>query len=446
MILQLLRIVLAWKRFILFSAIVCCVVAVGVAAMIPPVYQSVARVQMGIGSDPITGGSINYKYADAYLGTQVELIRDYSVAGRVVDATGLVNSPEMVARYRASVPDQTVDYRRWLAQQIIAGTGVGLVPESNIIEIQYVSTTPATATSMAELIRAAYIDQTLSFQRDRAFRSAEWFDQEAVELRGRLTAAQAAKTEFERENGVIVTRDGQSLDEMRIGSQAATLPNLRPSILPASVAAPSASALAQAEARVAAASRTMGPNHPILLQLREQESTLREAVARETAALNATVAAPEAPQGVSAAQIDRVLSHAGRINEARRLAINANVLQEQYQAMAKRAADLRLEAGSLDAGLIPVGEASRPTRPLTPNWGLIVGLSLGFGFALGCLTALLLDLLSLPVRSADELELAGVPTLNAQTPLPPKPKRRGGDGGKPWPWGTLRFFTQRQEA
>ena len=420
---QLFRIVLAWRGFILLSAAGCCIVAVIVAAQSSPIYQSIARVEMDIiGPDVVTGVAIGQRYAEAFTTTQVELIRDYSVAGRVVDLAGFANSPDMAAQYRISVPSQNIDFRRWLAQQVIAGTSAGLIPESNILEIRYTATSPAMAATMAELIRSAYIDQSMAFTRDRAQRNSEWFAQEAQKLRNQLGVAQAAKTEFERENGVIIARDGRSVDEIRMGTLATTLPTFRPARQRAAVPAPSALALAEVEARIASASQNLGVNHPAMLQLREQQASLREAVSRETAALNAQPApAPASQERAIAAQTDQVLTRAEAINEARRLATNVSVLEEQYLTTAKRAADLRLEAGSLEPGMVPIGQASVPSRPLSPNWLLVVGLSFGFGLALGVLTSLLLELLGMPVRSIDDLDLEGVPVLNAKSAPPPEP-------------------------
>lgn len=446
--LLLFRIIWAWKWFILLSGFACCAVAVVVAYQTSPIYQSSARVQIDvIGPDPVTGVGIDPRYATAYTATQIELIRDYAVAGRVVDTAGFVNSPEMAAQYRATVPDQSIDFRRWLAQQVIAGTSAGLIQESNALEIRYTATSPVIAAMMVELIRSSYIEQSLAFEQERARRNADYFAAEADKLRNQLAAAQAAKTAFEQENGVIVAQDGQSIDEIRVASLATALPSFRPPRQQAAVAAPSAATLAEVQARISAASQSLGPNHPALVQMREQEAALRAAVARETAALNVEAASGQpSTEGVTAARIDRLLDRAEATDEARRLLANVNVLRGQYLEAMKRAADLRLEARSLDVGIVPIGEVSPPTDPLSPNWWLVVGLSLGFGLALGCLTALLLELLGRPVRSAEDLEMDGIPILNAKLARPPEHFPEPSTTEARWPFSLSRLFRSRQPA
>src|SRR3546814_9233987 len=86
--------------------------------------------------DPVTGEVISSSFARTYTKTQTELIRDYRVAGQVVDKLGLAGNPELQAEFAELPVEGRTDFRRWLAGSIIAHTDAELVPGTNILEIR----------------------------------------------------------------------------------------------------------------------------------------------------------------------------------------------------------------------------------------------------------------------------------------------------------------------
>lgn len=416
MIKLILRILYAKKWYILLSAIICCAVASYTASRSSTFYVSKARVQLNLGdTDPLTGKSMGTKYAEAYFGTQIELTRDYNVIGRAVDLAGFINSPEVTATYLAAVPDRSIDMRRWMADNIASSAVSTVLPESSILEIQFYAASPAMATSMAELLRTAYIEQTLAGQQSEARRQAEWLQSEAQAVRARLTEAQKKKTDFERENGIIVSREGVSLDDIRVASQIAPPTPGRSTSTPLPTA-PSAAALGELEARIASASATMGPNHPDMVQMRERQIALRNAVAEETSAIRASAAQPKQAEDTAPAAIQQAFANAEKNAQAKQLAADIALLEAQYQQIASRSAAVNMEVAAPNTGLTPLGPATIPEDPFFPNWPLLLGLSFGVGLVFGALTSLLLELLYLRVGSQDDLELEGVALLNARVP------------------------------
>ena len=271
----LLRLLWARRLFILLSAIGCCAVAVTVAALSPTYYQSSARVQLDImGRDAVNGGAMSSEYALAYVATQAELIKDYSVTGRAADASGLLASPQMAAAYQASSARQEMDFRRWLANMLGANTTVGLVPDTNILDIRYIAETPELAAALAELIRTAYLDETLSADQSGAMETAEWFAKQRDELSERLTQAQKTMTDFERDNDVVLLTGDSTGQETRLRSWRSIVPRQSNDVVSATTFAPATKALAQIRQRISAASQSLGPNHPDMIALREQERSL----------------------------------------------------------------------------------------------------------------------------------------------------------------------------
>ena len=131
--------------------------------------------------DPVTGQvTAAPSFARAYTKTQIELIKDYRVAGQVVEDLGWLNDPNMITQYDMRGPGDDRDFRRWAAQRVIDGTGASLIEGSNILEISYTSNSPEAARTVADALRNAYIDTNLSFRRVYARRTAEWYEAQTV--------------------------------------------------------------------------------------------------------------------------------------------------------------------------------------------------------------------------------------------------------------------------
>ena len=173
---QFFRILWARRWIILATTLVCFVAAVLVARSFPPRYQASSRVMLNMFKpDPVTGEVISSGFARAYVKTQGELIRDYRIAGKVVDDLGWTNDPNLLAAYNRRDPSDQRDFRRWLAQRVMDGTDSSLVDASNILEIQFVSNSPEQAARIADTVRQAYVDQALTFRREDAVNNADWF-------------------------------------------------------------------------------------------------------------------------------------------------------------------------------------------------------------------------------------------------------------------------------
>ena len=175
--------------------------------------------------------------------------------------------------------------------------------------------------------------------------------------------------------------------------------------------APSAGQLAQIDAAIAAATRTLGPNHPNLLQLRQQRQALATSVAQESAAQPRTITTGPSLDSLYSAQQARVLEKSGAANEARRLATDVIVLRNQYQQTAARAAQLEQEAQSDESGLTLLNDATVPQDRTFPNYPFLAIVSIAAGLGLGVLISLLLELLWRRVRGVEELKLIDVPVL-----------------------------------
>jgi uncharacterized protein involved in exopolysaccharide biosynthesis len=416
---QIFRLLWARRGLILIATIASLFAATIAGLVIPPRYEAHARVILNVVKpDPVTGEIIASQFARAYVQTQSELIRDYRIAGKVVDILGWSSSPELAESYANRRADDVRDFRRWMAQIVIDNTKAELISGSNILDISYTAPSPQSAAAVAEAVRRAYIEQAVAFRREDASTDAEWFRNQAAKLKEELTAAESRKTEFERANGIVLDDQDVDQDVRRLTALAQT--SMAPAGPAISVGAsnPAATQIAQLDAAISTAERTLGPNNPQLLDMKRQRAALVASAANPV--VSTGTGGPSIGSQYSA-QLDRVLAKRGKSDEARRLAVQVAVLREQYQKASTRVAELQQQADSIESGLTSLGAATAADKPTFPNWPLIIFGSLGLGLILGVLAAILAELLARRVRCVSDMRFGELPILGEMT----MPTKRG---------------------
>lgn len=405
---QIFRLLWARRGLILLATIASLLAATVVGMVLPPRYKAHARVMLNVVKpDPVTGEIIASQFARAYVKTQTELIRDYRIAGRVVDILNWGSSPELASQYANRRSDDVRDFRRWMAQLVIDNTSAELIDGSNILDISYTAPSPQGAASVAEALRRAYIDQAIAFRREDAGADSEWFKNQASKLKEQLTAAEQRKSAFERANGIVLDDQDVDQDVRRLTALAQSAPQPDSPAISVGASNPNAAQVAQLDAAISTAERTLGPNNPQLLDLKRQRAAFASAPA---------VSVASGPSGPSAgamysAQLQKVLSQRGKTDEARRLSVEVAVLRDQFQKASIRVAELEQQSQSIESGLTLLGAATAPEKPSFPNWPLIIFGSLGLGLMLGMLAALLSELLARRVRCTADLRFGNLPVL-----------------------------------
>lgn len=414
------RILWVKRSLILLTTLASLLAGLLVLAIVPPRYSASSRVVLDIMKpDPVTGETVSSSYAGAFVTTQIEIIKDYRVAGRVVDMFDWTSSPQLAAAFQNSGQAGTIDFRRWLADTVIDGTEVKPLIGSNILEIEYTSDNPETAAKVADGLREAYLQETRDQRQQVARRNAEWFSTQTQRLRGQLAEAEKKLTAFEKANNVVITPDGDDAESSRLAAMSSIAPAPSAPMMSAPsvpVMSPSQGQLSQLDASIQSMTATLGPNHPKIVAMRQQRAALASTVAQELAVARAAARGPTVSSGPSAEQVfsaqqAKVLAQRGKAGEARQLAVDVSVLREQVAATAKRAADLQQEAQSNEASLTFLGSATVPRSPTFPKVPLVIFGALALGLALGIGLALLVELLKRKVRGPSDLQIDGVPLL-----------------------------------
>jgi len=407
------------RRLIILVALFSCLLGAVVVALflLPPRYEARARVTLdAMAADPTTGEGVSDNFLEAYVSTQAALITDYQTMGAVVDKIGWANNPAIVQQYAEATNGEGRDIQRWLADGLSGSTGVRLIPGSNILEIIHTSTTPEGAKGLAELIRATYIERSLEIRRQEASRLADWFRQQGDETLAALRRAEREQADFAKASGIIFQPSRPDLESTKL---AALMERSVAAAMPSSIAnvrslSPIQAQLDTVNQQIAQAATTLGPNHPGFQALLRQRQVFMAQAAREADK------GPASSAGIDVAKLNaEIEQQKGRVtaqrNDLERLKLmqqEIELKQDEYLKVMEKAAGLRREANITNAEFTPFGETIAPTAPSFPNLPLVIGGSIALGAVLGIIAALLVEFLSLRVRSGGDLEFAsGAPVI-----------------------------------
>ncbi|ODT87856.1 hypothetical protein [Phenylobacterium sp. SCN 70-31] len=406
-ILQFLRILWAYRLLVAGLAAACFVVGLIVVQLVPPRYEAQSRVMLDIiKPDPVTGQIMATSFLRAYTKTQIELVKDSETAKLVVEDLGWAKDPEIRRQYRQSNRGDDVDFERWAAEEISQNASARLIEGSNILEITYASASPQRAKTVADGLRTAYLDTTLQSRREAARKNAEWYEDQAEKAKSILFQAEKAKSDYERETGIILADNKVDIDSARLNSLAMSGGGsfITPS---ASTVSPLTMQLARIDAELLEMSKTLGPNHPQLQQARRQRELLaQQAEAERGAAGSAAASALNAARATSdllEAQKAKVLGQRDKVERLRLMQDDIDLRRDQYNNAVTRSAQLRQEADVASAGATPLASAITPRSPVFPNKPLVLGATLGGGLLAGIVLALLLELFGRRIRSIEDL-------------------------------------------
>ncbi len=430
-IIQFLRIFWARRLLIVAATVSCFIGAMIVCAVLPPRWEASSRVMLNVlKPDPVTGEIIAGPSARMYVSTQVQLITDYSVAGQVADQLGLLSDPTLIRQYQARSSKDKRDFRHWAAQLIMDNTKASLLQDSNILEISYTAPTPDNAKLVADALRKAYIDYSLTFKRETAERNAEWFTAQAEKAKSAMDAAISKESDYERANGLVMANDKIDMDSARLQALAGQS-GVAPAIVSSAGApSPAAMELGQIDAQIATLSKDLGPNNPTLVALKAKRSALAVTAEQERSAARAMAGASSAGIGaldraVASAKA-RVLAQSDKIGKLTQLQAEVDLRRDEFNKTSARAAEYRIEAVSAETGITPLADAVTPKEPAFPNYLLIVPGSIALGFGVGVLVALLMELFGRRVRGVEDLSSAVDAPLLAVIAAPARPGRSSG--------------------
>lgn len=348
---------------VLFTLLVTVATGAVLTSLQPRRYEASAFLVVNFDSqNPVQSTGVPAQLSVSYLATQLDIIRSRKVAIKAVELLQLESNPDARAAYAESGSD-TIPFRDWLAEDLMAGLTVEPMPDSRVVSVRYEAFDPNQAARVANAFADAFIATTLELMTEPAKQNAAWFDEQIKTLRKRLEEAQARLTTFQRQKGIV------ALDE-KLGTETARLNDLSKSLVEAQ------------QELYDVRSRQLGENHP----------EYRRAASRE----RALMASLEN-------QKKNILQIRGQRDELEALARELEVEQQTYAATLQSYYKTVMESQVNQTNVSVLTPAIAPLEPTSPNVVLNMASATALGLILGVALAVAVEVLNRRVRSARDI-------------------------------------------
>jgi polysaccharide biosynthesis transport protein len=342
---------------------------------------------------------------------------------------------------------------------LLGGLTVEQSGNSYVIAIQYTSSDPQEAATVANDVAKLYVDNKLDIKRSANTRAAEWLSARAEQLRAALLRSESAIAAYRADNelidsGGVMLDDEQlaALNKELIVTQAertqrtAKLNMVRKmrargesldSVMEV-ISSPIIGNLRQQETELlreeAQLAQEYGVNHPKLIEIRAERHKLAAKIDMEieniVRALENELAITQAretalQQHLAQAKGNRVQNRAAEV-DLRELERESEANRLLYTTVLNRYKELNEQQDIVEAGARVISSATAPSRPSFPRPKLMIAVGFTGSLMLGMLLAIAAEGLESGLRSGRQVEQAlGVPHLGLV------PKLSGLKGDKP---------------
>ena len=413
-----------------------------------PVYEATARVEVEADTPQIQ--SLNDLYRgepgfsdDAFLQTQVNVLKSENLAWRTVQQLGLGQQAEFAPEGAAAAPSSAA--QNGLIQAFRGHLRVQLMRDSRMIEVTFDSTDPRLAARAANALVNNYTEYNFHQKYDATREASGFMEQQLDELKAKVEKSQQAMVDYERKNLIVDIGDKQSVVEQRLAGLSQDLTAAqsermqKQSIYELVNSSDSQAALATQDPLLQSldekysslreeyvdAVGQYGPNFPKVKRLQDQLNEVQSMMDRERKRMVTRVhndyEAALGRERLLTAAVAHEKEEVGKLNQ---LSIEHNLLkrefetnQQLYASLLQHLKDATVSAGLRATNIHLVDSALVPTYPVRPRIMYNIAISILVGLVLGVSLAIIEESLDTSVKSAEDLErVLGVPAL-AVVPL-----------------------------
>ncbi len=328
-------------------------------------------------------------------------------------AAGL--AAEREARWRKETKGK-VEYAGWLLKWLAKAVNVQPAAiSSNVVMIQVDYRDPVQAGLLANAIARAYLDVAVDQSVAPTLQTVRFFSEQVEQVRAKLQSAQAARSRFQRENGVVAVQEGADLESVLMGEMALAATQARahgadvaarsgtasanpgnsPDVMQAKVVQDLSTDLARQRAQMADMSTRLGAMHPQVIAQQQQIEELQRRLDGEALRITQSVelssrsasGSGRAVQALLREQRDRVMALKQAREQLGVLQQDVDVAQRAYNQaqehhdLAAARNDSQLSASRLLAAASAPIDPTRPPLVLALAFTVLGGLLLGTGGA-----------------------------------------------------------------
>lgn len=436
---QFLRILAARWKVVLAMLVGVVGVTLVVSLLLPKQYSATTAILVDVKSpDPIMGMLLPNQVLPSYMATQIDIIQSDRVARRVVRTLKFEQNPIAVQQWREATEGKG-SLEAYFAELLLKKLDVEPSRESNVINVSYQATDPLFSAAIANAFAKAYLDTTLELRVDPARKNATFFDERTKALREDLEQAQAKLSRYQQDKGIVAADERLDVESLRLqelSTQLVAVQSMRadsqsrqalsgnleslPDVLQSPLVQGLKADIARQEARLKEMSSRLGPNHPQFAQARAELGAMRGKlqsemgkVARGLGTNNQVNLAREAElKAALDAQRQKVLALKQQRDEISVLQREVDTAQRAFDMASERLMQTSMESHLQSNNVFVLTPAVEPVEHSFPKLSLNIPLSIFLGGLLGLGTALMLELFSRRIRSADDMiEAINIPVI-----------------------------------
>ncbi len=429
---QLLSVLIARWKVVLFTFGVVVGIAAAYSLLTPKQYSATAEVLIDLKSaDPILG-TLPAMASSTYVTTQLDVIRSTRIALNVVRKLKLDENPDLRQSWMEATNGRG-DLQNWVAQLLQRNLVVKPSRDSNVIDVTYYGNNPKFAAGLANAFVQAYVDTTLQLKVDPARLYSGFFDERSKKLRDELEQTQQRLSTYQREKGIVATDERLDVEVSRLNELSSQLVSLQALAADSSIRLGQVkrngdqmqevlqnplisglkSDLARQEARLQELSAKLGPNHPQIVEAVASIESIKAKLASETSritnGLGVTSTINKAREielrAALDAQRNKVLKTKQLRDELQILQRELENAQRAYDGVVSRGNLTALESQSQQTNIAVLSQAAEPTEPTSPRIFFNLAVAVVIGAVLALFAGLLHELLDRRVRSPREASL-----------------------------------------
>lgn len=412
--------------------------AVVITLVLPKQYTADTALVFDIKTFDPVGGALSPQLVPSYLATQIEIITSARVAREAAIALKLDEVPVIRQQWLTETGGKG-NLLNWSAELLKKRLQVQPGRDSNLLTLRYTSIDPQFSAQVANAFADAYLKVALQMKVEPARQYAVWFDEQNRVLRDKLNTAQQRLSAYQREHGILagtgqldveserlselssqlVDVQGKRADSSSRESQIAAADTL-PEVLQSQLIVGLKADVARLESRRQQLLGQLGQNHPEVMRLDDEISSLKAQISSEVARIAVSLGtntriSNQREEEIAAAleaQKQRVLQLKEHVDQIAVLQRDVDSANRAYDQVAQRLSQFNLESANQQVNVAILTRAEPPLSHASPRGKLNVIIATFLGGLLGIVAALLWELSAPRLRSSKDMQqLEGVAFL-----------------------------------
>jgi polysaccharide biosynthesis transport protein len=395
-----------------------------------------------------------------YYNTQLRLLKSRSLAEKVARKMNLPSRPEFAGRSNRAPAAKGSAANPYLgiAKQLLLDIDVKPVRETKIVEVSYVSTSPALAAEVVNSLAEEFINFAIERRYETTQQASDFLSEQISGLREDLAAKERELQRYGQEKQILFLSESEStevnkfanlnqayndalIERIRAESAYREIKDLDVDSIPQLVNNPAVQQLRtdymRAKNEYEEKIKLFKPDYPEMIQIRgrleSMKNELKKTVSSTESEYQSALRREESLKAVLEKQkldVSKMNSNAILYNslkievENKRKLLNTLVEKQNETLVSSRLGSLKT------SGISIVDRAEVPRSPVSPRKALNLILALILGLSGGAGLCFLLEYLDNTVKGPEEVEkLAGLPSLGIVPQFSPDDKeaRRNGE-------------------